>query len=46
VRGEYDPVDIVTEVINRAEQALQNANAQGAGRIVALAAALANAAVA
>ena len=46
VRGEYDPVDIVTEVINRAEQALQTANAQGAGKIVALAASYAAAAVA
>jgi diguanylate cyclase (GGDEF)-like protein len=46
VRGEYDPVDIVTEVINRAEQALQTANAQGAGKIVALAASFATAAVA
>jgi len=46
VRGEYDPVDIVTEVINRAELALQTAHAQGAGKIVALAAAFATAAVA
>jgi diguanylate cyclase (GGDEF)-like protein len=46
LRGEYDPVDIVTEVINRAEQALQTANAQGAGKIVALAASFATAAVA
>ena len=46
VRGEYDPVDIVTEVINRAEQALQTAGAQGPGKIVALAAAYASAAVA
>lgn len=46
VRGEYDPVDIVTEVINRAELALQTANAQGAGKIVALAASFATAAVA
>jgi diguanylate cyclase (GGDEF)-like protein len=46
VRGDYDPVDIVTEVINRAEQALQTANAQGAGKIVALAASFATAAVA
>jgi len=46
VRGEYDPVDIVTEVINRAEQALHTANAQGAGKIVALAASYAAAAVA
>jgi diguanylate cyclase (GGDEF)-like protein len=46
LRGEYDPVDIVTEVINRAEQALQSANAQGVGKIVALAASFAAAAVA
>jgi diguanylate cyclase (GGDEF)-like protein len=46
VRGEYDPVDIVTEVINRAELALQTANAQGVGKIVALAASFATAAVA
>jgi diguanylate cyclase (GGDEF)-like protein len=46
VRGEFDPVDIVTEVINRAEQALQTAQAQGAGKIVALAASFATAAVA
>jgi diguanylate cyclase (GGDEF)-like protein len=46
VRGEYDPVDIVTEVINRAEQALQTAIGQGAGKIVALAASYATAAVA
>jgi diguanylate cyclase (GGDEF)-like protein len=46
VRGEYDPVDIVTEVINRAEQALQTAISQGAGKIVSLAAAFSAAAVA
>ena len=46
VRGEYDPVDIVTEVINRAEQALHTAITQGAGKIVALAASYASAAVA
>jgi len=46
VRVEYDPVDIVTEVINRAEQALHNAITQGSGKIVALAAAYASAAVA
>jgi diguanylate cyclase (GGDEF)-like protein len=46
LRGEYDPVDIVTEVINRAEQALQTANASGTGKIVALAASYAAAAVA
>ncbi|HXM62117.1 MAG TPA: diguanylate cyclase [Terriglobales bacterium] len=46
VRGEFDPVDIVTEVINRAEQALQTAVAQGTGKIVAMAASYAAAAVA
>jgi diguanylate cyclase (GGDEF)-like protein len=46
VRAEFDPVDIVTEVINRAEQALQTANGQGTGKIVALAASYAAAAVA
>jgi len=46
VRAEYDPVDIVTEVANRAEQALQSAATQGAGKIVALAASAASAAVA
>jgi diguanylate cyclase (GGDEF)-like protein len=46
VRGEYDSVDIVTEVINRAEHALQTANTQGTGKIVALAASYATAAVA
>jgi len=46
VRAEFDPVDIVTEVVNRAEQALQAAVAQGADKIVALAASNAAAAVA
>jgi diguanylate cyclase (GGDEF)-like protein len=46
MRQQYDPVDIVTEVINRAEQALHDALAQGAGKVVALAANLATAAVA
>jgi|HubBroStandDraft_1064217.scaffolds.fasta_scaffold34025_1 diguanylate cyclase (GGDEF)-like protein len=46
VRGEFDPVDIVTEVINRAEQALQTSIEQGAGKIVAQAASFAAAAVA
>jgi len=36
VRSEYDPVDVVTEVINRAEQALGQAMSQGPGKIVAL----------
>ena len=36
MRQQYDPVDIVTEVINRAEQALQEAVAQGPGKVVCL----------
>jgi len=46
VRQEFDAVDIVTEVINRAEQALDLAIAQGTGKVVAAAPALATAAVA
>ena len=46
VRPEYDPVDIVTEVINRAEHALSQAMGQGAGKVVALGAVLAAGAVA
>lgn len=46
IRTEYDPVDIVTEVVNRADQALGAAIGQGAGKIVAQAAAVAAAAVA
>jgi diguanylate cyclase (GGDEF)-like protein len=46
LRPEFDPVDIVTEVINRAEYALDDAVAQGGGKVVALAASLATAAVA
>ena len=46
VRDAYDPLDIVTEVINRAEQALEAAVAQGPGKLVALAAVLAAGAVA
>jgi len=46
IRSEYDPVDIVTEIINRAEQALGLAMSQGPGKIVALGPALASAAVA
>ncbi|HXW91603.1 MAG TPA: diguanylate cyclase [Terriglobales bacterium] len=46
IRNEYDPVDIVTEVINRAEQALSEAAAQGTNKTVALVPALANSAVA
>jgi diguanylate cyclase (GGDEF)-like protein len=46
VRQQFDPVDIVTEVINRADQALDAAVAQGMGRIVSLAPSVAAAAVA
>ena len=44
LRPDFDPSDIVTEVINRAEAALETAVAEGAGEVVALAAALASAA--
>lgn len=44
VRQQFDPVDIVTEVINRADKALDAAVAQGLGRIVSLAPAVAAAA--
>jgi diguanylate cyclase (GGDEF)-like protein len=46
VRQQFDPVDIVTEVINRADQALSNAVSQGMGRIVSLASSVVAAAVA
>ena len=46
MKPNYDPVDIVTEVINRAEQALHDALAQGPGSVVSLAPAQAAAAVA
>ncbi len=46
LRTEYDPVDIVTEVINRAEQALHSSVGQGPGKIVGLEASIAAAAVA
>jgi len=46
IRTEYDPVDVVTEVINRAEHALSQAMAQGLGKVVALGPALATGAVA
>jgi diguanylate cyclase (GGDEF)-like protein len=46
VRESYDPVDIVTEVINRAEHALATALAQGPGKVVVLGATLAAGAVA
>ena len=40
IRTEYDPIDVVTEVINRAEHALGQAMSQGPGKIVAEAAAV------
>jgi hypothetical protein len=46
IRTEYDPVDVVTEVINRVEHALTQAMSQGPGKIVALGPALAAGAVA
>jgi GGDEF domain-containing protein/predicted Zn-dependent protease len=46
VRQEFDAVDIVTEVINRAEHALATSIVQGPGKVVALAPALAAGAVA
>jgi GGDEF domain-containing protein/tetratricopeptide (TPR) repeat protein len=46
IRQQFDPVDIVTEVINRADMALDMAISQGLGRIVNLAPSIAAAAVA
>lgn len=46
VRQQFDPADIVTEVINRADMALDTAVGQGMGRIVSLAPSIAAAAVA
>jgi diguanylate cyclase (GGDEF)-like protein len=46
MRTGFDAVDIVTEVINRAEQALHDALTQGAGSVVCVAPTLASAAVA
>jgi diguanylate cyclase (GGDEF)-like protein len=46
VRQQFDPADIVTEVINRADLALDTATAQGLGRIVGLPPSVAAAAVA
>jgi tetratricopeptide (TPR) repeat protein/GGDEF domain-containing protein len=36
IRSEFDPVDVVTEVINRAEHALAQAIGQGLGHVMAL----------
>src|SRR5215472_7847942 len=46
IRSEFDPVDVVTEVINRVEHALAQSTAQGLGKVVALGPALAAGAVA
>jgi GGDEF domain-containing protein len=46
LRQEFDPVDIVTEVINRVERALEKSVAEGPGKSVALTANLTAAAVA
>ena len=46
IRADYDPVDVVTEVINRADQALALAMGQGPGKMVALGPSLAAGAVA
>jgi diguanylate cyclase (GGDEF)-like protein len=46
VRGNFDAVDIVTEVINRAETALESAITQGNGKVAAQAPSIASAAVA
>jgi diguanylate cyclase (GGDEF)-like protein len=46
VKESFDPLDIVTEVINRAEHALATSLVQGSGKVVALGAALAAVAVA
>jgi tetratricopeptide (TPR) repeat protein len=46
MRPGFDPVDIVTEVINRTEAALESARVQGLGQVVTLEASVASAAVA
>jgi hypothetical protein len=46
IQQDYDPIDIVTEVINRAEHALATSLGQGPGKVVALGPALAAGAVA
>jgi diguanylate cyclase (GGDEF)-like protein len=46
MRQQFDPADIVTEVINRADQALETAIAQGPGRVVSQAPQMAAGAVA
>jgi hypothetical protein len=46
VRQQFDSVDIVTELINRVERALEKSVAEGPGKSLALQAQLAAAAVA
>jgi diguanylate cyclase (GGDEF)-like protein len=46
MKQEFDPVDIVTELINRAERSLEKSVADGAGKSSALSAGIAAAAVA
>jgi len=46
VRPQFDAVDVVTEVINRVELALDMALSQGSGKVISLAATHASAAVA
>jgi diguanylate cyclase (GGDEF)-like protein len=46
VKQHFDPVDIVTEVINRAERALEKAVAEGSGKAVVVQSTLSAAAVA
>jgi tetratricopeptide (TPR) repeat protein/GGDEF domain-containing protein len=46
IRQEFDPVDIVTELINRVEHAMEKSVSEGAGKSVALGANFAAAAVA
>jgi GGDEF domain-containing protein len=46
IQPPFDPVDIVTEVINRVEQALESAVAEGPGKVVSQAPPFASAAVA
>jgi hypothetical protein len=37
IRSSWDPVDVVTELINRVDAALEAARAQGEDKVVALA---------
>jgi hypothetical protein len=46
IQPPFDPVDIVTEVINRVEQALESATTEGPGRVTTQATTYASAAVA